>query len=132
MQASWLVGSVLLLWTGSLWAGGRDLDASNAPAAQTSAAHAAEAGLDTNMWALHHPDGVVFDGTLTDLIAFFTPHKSGNGRSCATCHRPEDHFGLTPATVEARYQALKARRQYDPDADDPLFRDLRKNISGND
>ena len=48
--------------------------------------------------------GIVFDGRLIDAIEFFKPHEGGNGRSCATCHRPEDNFGLTPATVEARYQ----------------------------
>jgi hypothetical protein len=46
------------------------------------------------------------------------------GRSCATRHRPEDNFGPTPATVEARYQALQARRRIDPNADDPLFRSI--------
>jgi hypothetical protein len=68
--------------------------------------------------------GVVFDGRILDAIEFFRPHRTGNGRSCATCHRPEDHFALTPATVEARYQAWQARRRRDPTADDPLFRSI--------
>jgi hypothetical protein len=59
-----------------------------------------------------------------DAIEFFRPHKTGNGRSCATCHRPEDNFALTPATVEARYQAWQARRRHDSSADDPLFRSI--------
>ena len=33
-----------------------------------------------------------------------------------------DHFQLSPANVEARFQALQARRVRRPDADDPLFR----------
>jgi cytochrome c peroxidase len=43
-----------------------------------------------------------------------------NGRSCATCHVPEDHFTLTPQHVKALY----AKNPNDPlfnriDADDP-------------
>src|SRR3954464_11729570 len=54
--------------------------------------------------------------------AFFRvdfPNVHGNGRSCATCHVPEEAFQLTPDHVEARYQALQARRLKDPGADDP-------------
>lgn len=68
--------------------------------------------------------GFVFDGRVADAVEFFRPHEGGNGRSCATCHRPEDQFALTPATVEARYQRLQRRRQTDPSADDPLFRSI--------
>jgi Di-haem cytochrome c peroxidase len=57
-------------------------------------------------------------------LRFFLPFPNSNGRSCATCHRVEDNFGLTPATVEARYQSLQARRRRDPNADDPLFRSI--------
>lgn len=46
----------------------------------------------------------------------------GNGRSCADCHMPTDHFQLSPAGVEARFQRLLERRVTDPLADDPLFR----------
>ncbi len=67
---------------------------------------------------------VVFDGSVQDALEFFKPHQSGNGRSCATCHRPENQFALTPKTVEKRYQALLERRKYDPEADDPLFRSI--------
>lgn len=53
------------------------------------------------------------------------PHGlTGNGRSCATCHVPEDRFQLSPANVEARFQLLNLRRQFDPKADDPLFRPI--------
>ena len=46
----------------------------------------------------------------------------GNGRACSDCHMPTDHFQLSPASVEKRYQLLQLRRQEDPAADDPLFR----------
>jgi cytochrome c peroxidase len=46
----------------------------------------------------------------------------GNGRSCADCHMPERSFQLSPAVARARFDALQARRQRDPHADDPLFR----------
>src|SRR5688572_6918594 len=47
-----------------------------------------------------------------------------NGRSCADCHMPTDHFQLSPDNVEARFQQLQARRHGDADADDPLFRPI--------
>lgn len=46
----------------------------------------------------------------------------GNGRSCADCHMPTDHFQLSPASVERRFQLLRLARRFNPDADDPLFR----------
>ena len=46
----------------------------------------------------------------------------GNGRACADCHMPTDSFQLSPASAEARFQLLQWRRQFDPEADDPLFR----------
>jgi cytochrome c peroxidase len=59
--------------------------------------------------------------------AFFKgdfPNVHSNGRSCATCHVPEESFQLTPEHVEARFQALAQRRLIDPSADDPLFRSI--------
>ena len=47
-----------------------------------------------------------------------------NGRACADCHMPADHFQLSPADVEERFQQLEAERLDDPDADDPLFRPI--------
>jgi hypothetical protein len=35
-----------------------------------------------------------------------------------------DHFQLSPANAERRFQLLKLRRRFDPDADDPLFRPI--------
>jgi cytochrome c peroxidase len=105
MKVRWLLGSALLLWVGSL---------------------SAQSAIDRsgNDEASMNPHGFVYDGRIIDAIEFFKPHKGGNGRSCATCHRPEDDFGLTPATVEARYQLLQKRRLKDPTADDPLFRSI--------
>lgn len=48
----------------------------------------------------------------------------GNGRACSDCHVPADHFQLSPSTAEARYQYWVLRRQFDPAADEPLFRPL--------
>lgn len=48
----------------------------------------------------------------------------GNGRACADCHMPTDSFQLSPASAEARFRLLQWRRQFDPQADDPLFRPI--------
>ena len=55
------------------------------------------------------------------------PGAHDNGRSCATCHVPEEAFQLTPQHVEARFQALQQRRLKHPSADDPLFRSIDAN-----
>ncbi len=47
-----------------------------------------------------------------------------NGRACADCHMPTDRFQLSPANAEARFQRLQWRRQWNPRADDPLFRPI--------
>ncbi|HEY6362363.1 MAG TPA: hypothetical protein VIX63_14725 [Vicinamibacterales bacterium] len=57
-------------------------------------------------------------------VNFFRPFPGGNGRSCATCHDPQDGFSLSPATVEARWQRLQRARRSNPDATDPLFRPI--------
>jgi cytochrome c peroxidase len=56
----------------------------------------------------------------------------GNGRACADCHVPSADFQLSPALARARFEALSARREFDKNADDPLFRpvdadDFREN-----
>jgi cytochrome c peroxidase len=69
------------------------------------------------------PCGAVLRG----LVAFVDrdPHGLGtNGRACADCHMPTDHFQLSPADVEARFEFLQQRRKRHPDADDPLFRPI--------
>jgi cytochrome c peroxidase len=46
----------------------------------------------------------------------------GNGRACADCHMPSENFQLSPASARARFDALQAEREHNPNADDPLFR----------
>jgi cytochrome c peroxidase len=48
----------------------------------------------------------------------------GNGRACADCHVPTEHFQLSPAIAKARFEALLAKRQNNKNADDPLFRPI--------
>jgi cytochrome c peroxidase len=58
------------------------------------------------------------------LIGFFDRRLhglQGNGRSCADCHMAADHFQLSPASAEARFQFLQWRRTWNPRAQDPLF-----------
>src|SRR5436190_14247910 len=71
------------------------------------------------------PDGNAAVGAVLFTVGF--PNVHGNGRSCATCHVPENAFQLTPEHVEARFQALERRRLRNPSADDPLFRSLAAN-----
>jgi cytochrome c peroxidase len=60
------------------------------------------------------------------------PNVHGNGRTCATCHVPEEAFQLTPQHVEKRFQDLQQRRQVNPQADDPLFRSVDANDGASD
>ena len=58
------------------------------------------------------------------LIAFVDGRPKGlggNGRSCADCHLPEDNLQLSPASAQARFNLLQARRKWNPRAQDPLF-----------
>jgi hypothetical protein len=67
------------------------------------------------------------DAVVRGLFAFFDRRPRGlvgNGRACADCHMATDHFQLSPASVEARFQLLQRRRQWDPKADDPLFKPI--------
>lgn len=66
--------------------------------------------------AVHRGARAFVDRKLHGLVA--------NGRSCADCHMPADHFQLSPANAEARFQALQTERLTRPDADDPLFRPI--------
>ena len=75
------------------------------------------------------------DAVVRGLFIFADRHLAGlggNGRSCADCHMPSDHFQLSPADVELRYRLLQLARRFNPRADDPLFRpidadDFRRN-----
>lgn len=67
------------------------------------------------------------DAVLRGLRAFVDRDLHGllgNGRACADCHMPTDHFQLSPADAEARFQLLQRRRLRNPEADDPLFRPI--------
>lgn len=116
MRAWWLVGCVALMW----------FTAVSAQSTMSGSAGPPPAASQANDF------GFVFDGAVSDALEFFRPHRTGNGRSCATCHRPEDNFALTPATVEARYQQWQARLRHDPTADDPLFRSIDADDFGQD
>src|SRR4051812_27388308 len=67
-----------------------------------------------------------------DLFFAEFPGLQGNGRACATCHVESDNFILRPASVEARWNSLQARRKHDPTADDPLFRSIDADDGAND
>ena len=71
--------------------------------------------------------GEACDAVVRGLLAFFDERLhglGGNGRSCATCHMATDHFQLSPASAEARFQLLQWRRRWNRNADDPLFRPI--------
>lgn len=54
----------------------------------------------------------VMSGTIDSSHPFFK--ASGNGRSCATCHQPNDGWSITPAGVQARFAQTQGL--------DPLFK----------
>ncbi len=116
--SSLLVGGGLLLLSSVLLAAGTNR---HAPPAQNE-----RAGDESDR---HHPlcGGEPCDAVARGFLAFFDRRLTGmdgNGRACADCHMAEDHFQLSPANAEARFQRLQARRARRPDADDPLFRPI--------
>src|SRR4030095_13577863 len=46
----------------------------------------------------------------------------GNGRACADCHLPSAAFQLSLSAARIRCEALQAKRVFNKNADDPLFR----------
>ena len=67
------------------------------------------------------------DAVARGFVGFFDRRLKGldgNGRSCADCHMATDHFQLSPASAEARFQFLQFLRRFNPKADDPLFRPI--------
>ena len=48
-------------------------------------------------------------------------HLGGNGRACADCHIPSEGFQLSPATAQARFEAMRAKQAQGKAANDPLF-----------
>ena len=108
------VGVLGLIGAGVLGSAGASRAATLDEAAAAAEAHAA---------ALC--GGEPCDAVARGFVAFFDRKLrglGGNGRSCGDCHMVTDHFQLSPANVEARFQALQARRVRRPGADDPLFR----------
>ena len=78
---------------------------------------------DTHRRCGGEPCAAVFRG----FLAFFDRELhtlGGNGRACADCHMATDHFQLSPAGAEQRFQRLQRRREWNPGADDPLFRPI--------
>jgi RNA polymerase sigma factor (sigma-70 family) len=90
--------------------------------------------VDSNLEAIVSPltlaascTGNACDSVVRGAFAFIDRRPrghNGNGRACADCHVPSDAFQLSPGRAEARFQALQARRRYNPAADDPLFRPI--------
>ena len=102
--------------------------------AQDGRARLIEGASDPRLQKLAVPDspdslcgGEPCDAVARGLFHFFDRSPDGmeaNGRSCGDCHMVIDRFQLTPARVEQRFQFLQWLRQFDPNADDPLFRPL--------
>ncbi|HET6898205.1 MAG TPA: hypothetical protein VFK70_07650, partial [Vicinamibacteria bacterium] len=72
-------------------------------------------------------DGEPCDAVARGFVHFFDRRLrdlGGNGRSCNDCHMVTDHFQLSPANAERRFQLLQWRRRFNRDADDPLFRPI--------
>ena len=73
--------------------------------------------IDPNLLAFDNADGQVrtFNPRgAVDLDNAFFQELGTNGRSCGTCHQPQDAWTITPATVQARFAASGGT--------DPLFR----------
>jgi RoxA-like, cytochrome c-like len=102
--------------------------------AQDGRARLVEGASDPRLQRLAVPDspeglcgGEPCEAVARGLFHFFDRSPDGmaaNGRSCADCHMVTDRFQLTPARVEQRFQFLQWLRQFNPNADDPLFRPL--------
>jgi len=64
-------------------------------------------------------------------LLFELPFLGGNGRACATCHVPGDHFALTPARATAqgpRSQLFKPIDADDPTAASPTYDHLKAGL----
>src|SRR5919204_1918044 len=70
-----------------------------------------------NMQSFPNPTGVLRTYTVNGAIDFNNPFFQSlgtNGRSCASCHQPSDGWTITPAHVQARFEASGG--------EDPIFR----------
>ena len=116
--SSLLVVSGLVLFSTLLMKASTAEVAPRGPIGHPNAASSSAAG---------HCSGEPCDAVARGFRAFFDRQLDGlraNGRACADCHMPTDSFQLSPASAEARFQFLQWRRQWNPDADDPLFRPI--------
>jgi hypothetical protein len=96
-----------------------------ASAAMAGVAIARDAAGDTAWPVKDDCGGESCSAVLRGVFAFVDRRLhglDGNGRSCADCHMPFDHFQLSPPSVEARFKGLEARKLRYKLADDPLFR----------
>jgi cytochrome c peroxidase len=80
-------------------------------------------GVESDRQCSGEPCAAVFRG-LSAFVDRDLHALDGNGRACADCHMPSDHFQLSPASAESRFQNLQRRRVWNPEADDPLFRSI--------
>jgi cytochrome c peroxidase len=79
---------------------------------------ATESSTDEQVGVATSADGV--GDVLAGAFHFDVALPGTNGRSCATCHVPEDHFTLTPQHVTALYAQNPNDPLFNPiDADDP-------------
>ena len=70
-----------------------------------------------NMAAFDNPSGQLRTYNVKSAIDFdnlFFQSVGTNGRACATCHQPGDGWSVTPAHVQARFDATNG--------EDPIFR----------
>jgi hypothetical protein len=73
-----------------------------------SVARAPADGNGPNMFAFANPTGVIRTYDVKGAIDFdnlFFQALGRNGRSCGSCHQPADGWTITPAHVQARFDA---------------------------
>jgi cytochrome c peroxidase len=68
---------------------------------------------------LASPPNLAAGARLDGARLFHRETFGGNGRTCSTCHRAEDHFSTTPASAQRRFAADPADSLFQPiDSDD--------------
>lgn len=112
----WTIGAAFILAGGAVACGGDDVTEGIAAASQET----------SPLMLSPSPAGLARHRAPSGARLFFGefPGVEGNGRTCNTCHVAEDGFQLTPAHVEARWQALQERSSDGTAVDDPLFRSI--------
>src|SRR3954452_8120937 len=74
-------------------------------------------GNGPNLFGFVDPTGISRTYNLSGAIDFDNPFFQSlgtNGRSCGSCHQPADGWTITPAHVQARFEATNG--------EDPIFR----------